>query len=104
MLTSGTGHPLARPDTAIPDLFSTQVATIMTSSVDLHADASPLQPVVDRLERGDQAIIIFVQGDWLKVRQADAREGWLERTHTSTHFEELAAAQIRSGNLAAQIR
>lgn len=95
MLTSGALQP-AVPEA--PDLFSTQVATVVANSVELHADASPLQPVVDCLHRGDQAIVIFVQGDWLMVRGSDARVGWLERAYTSTRFENLATTEILAGH------
>jgi len=94
MLTAGAGQPV-QPE--VQDLFSTEVATVLPSSVDLYADASSIQPVVDRLHRGDQAIVIFVQGNWFKVRGSDGREGWLERTSTSTRFENLAATEILAG-------
>ena len=80
-------------------LYSTQVATVISQSAPLHADASDLQPVVNCLQQGDRAIVIFVQGEWLKVRGSEAREGWLERTSTSTRFEPLAASDILAGRL-----
>jgi len=96
MLTASSGQPVL-PEAS--RLYSTQVATVVSPSVELHADASPLQPVVNTLQQGEQAIVIFVQGDWLKVRGSASREGWLERASTSTRFEHLAASDIRAGRL-----
>jgi hypothetical protein len=100
MLAAGTGLLQNQPQSCDPTLFSTQMATIQVPSVDLHADASHLQPVVGQLVFGERAVVIFVQGDWYKVRNAPSCEGWVERANTSTSYMDLDAAQIRNGTRA----
>lgn len=101
MLTASSGVSTIGP---APVLFNTQLATIVAPSVILYADASRCQPAVGQLQRGERVVVIFVQGDWYKIRHADSREGWLERAATSTCFEDLEVAQIRTGSLASLTR
>lgn len=66
----------------------------------LNMRESPGGAVIGRLTRGDTIVVEQEQGDWVRVRTSDSRNGWISRRYTCNgygcwHAREVRAAPVR---------